>query len=86
MCNEVSSGKELAERLLMKKRNVFEESDAGRIQTMFSYAEGYKHFLDVAKTEREAVTELIAMAEKVTPTAPEAEVPSWLTKNVSAML
>ena len=27
-----------------------------------------------------------AMAEKITPTAPEAEVPIWLTKNVSAML
>ena len=25
---------------------------------------------------------MIAMAEKITPTAPEAEVPIWLTKNV----
>ena len=29
---------------------------------------------------------MIDMAEKMTPTAPEAEVPSWLTKKVSAML
>ena len=29
---------------------------------------------------------IMAMAEKITPTAPEAEVPSWLTKKVSAML
>ena len=64
MNNEVSSAKELAERLLMKKRNVFEESEQSKIQTMFEYAEGYKHFLDAAKTEREAVSELISMAEK----------------------
>lgn len=63
MCNEISSAKELADRLLFKKRNVFEESSPERIQTMFEYAEGYKRFLDAAKTEREAVTKLIAMAE-----------------------
>ena len=63
MSNEISSARELADRLLMKKRNVFEESEADKIKTMFDYAEGYKHFLDVAKTEREAVTELIKMAE-----------------------
>ena len=65
MSNEISSARELADRLLMKKRNVFEESEADKIKTMFDYAEGYKHFLDVAKTEREAVTELIKMAEAV---------------------
>ena len=64
MCKETSSAKELAERLLMKKRNYFEESDQAKIETMFRYAEGYKSFLDAAKTEREAVSELIVMAEK----------------------
>ena len=48
MCNEVSSAKELAERLLMKKRNVFEESEQSKIKTMFEYADGYKRFLDAA--------------------------------------
>ena len=29
---------------------------------------------------------MMPMAEKITPTAPEADVPIWLTKKVSAML
>ncbi len=56
--------KELSEKLSMKKANIFEESSESRIKTIFRYAEGYKDFLDAAKTEREAVTELISMAKK----------------------
>ena len=33
-----------------------------------------------------AIAWMSAIAEKITPTAPEADVPIWLTKKVSAML
>ncbi len=60
---ETSACKELKEKLTMKKPNIYEEASAEQIAEMFRYAEGYKAFLDAAKTEREAVSELIAMAE-----------------------
>lgn len=55
---------ELSERLLSKKESIYRTASDEIIQRIFAYAEGYKHFLDVAKTEREAVVEAIAMAEK----------------------
>ena len=59
-----SRGQEMLEALSYKKKNVYEEADAARIRTMYEYAEGYKAFLDKAKTEREATETAIAMAEK----------------------
>ena len=64
MSNLKNDASELSERLFMKKKNVFEAADESRIETMFRYADDYKTFLDSAKTEREAVKTLIAMAEK----------------------
>ena len=50
--------------LTYKKRNVYAEADDAELKRIFDYCEGYKKFLDGAKTEREAVTETVAMAEK----------------------
>ena len=58
-----TEGQILSEKLTAKKENIFEKQSE-KIGEIFSYAEGYKSFLDAAKTEREAVTELIRMAKE----------------------
>ncbi|MDE7158911.1 MAG: aminopeptidase, partial [Clostridiales bacterium] len=58
-----SKGQKLQEELSYKKVNYFEEADAKERKAIFDYAEGYKHFLDVAKTEREACAEAVSMAK-----------------------
>lgn len=60
---EKTIGQTRAEELSYTKKNVFEVYDSEKIEKIFSYAEGYKAFLDAAKTEREAVQRGIAMAE-----------------------
>ena len=40
--------------LAYKRTNVYEKADEKLMKSIFDYAEGYKKFLDVAKTEREA--------------------------------
>ena len=45
----------LDEKLQFTKKNVYEEATPGKLTSIFEYAEGYKCFLDAAKTEREAV-------------------------------
>ena len=52
-----------SEQLTFSKKNVYEKADADRMAAIFAYAEGYKAFLDAAKTEREAVRRGIEMAE-----------------------
>ena len=59
-----SKGQELLETLSYKKKNVYEEADADKIRRIFDYSEGYKAFLDQAKTEREATATTIGYAEK----------------------
>ncbi len=51
------------EKLSYSKKNVFEEASSEKIKAIFDYAEGYKSYLDSAKTEREAVETTVAMAE-----------------------
>ena len=51
------------ENLIYEKKTVYKRCDKSIIDAAYAYAEGYKHFLDVAKTERESVTEGIKMAE-----------------------
>ena len=65
MCEnkEKSIVEELKEKLVYKKTSIYAKSTAEEIQKMFDYAEGYKVFLDEAKTEREAVAAAICMAE-----------------------
>lgn len=62
--SEKTKGQLLSERLTMKKENVFEKADAEKNELIYRYAEDYKTFLDEAKTEREAVIDLIRRAEK----------------------
>ncbi len=59
-----SNGQELMDKLSYKKKNYFEISSEKEIKEMFDYCEGYKAFLDVAKTEREAVVFAVKAAEK----------------------
>ena len=54
---------ELESKLSYKKTNFYEKSDEATIQAAYDYAPGYMQYLDAAKTEREAVTVSIAMAE-----------------------
>lgn len=58
-----SKGQKLQEELSYVKANYFEKADAKERKAIFDYAEGYKHFLDVAKTEREACAEAVNMAK-----------------------
>ena len=61
--DEKTQGQKLSEQLTFSKKNVYEKADPEKIQKIFDYAEGYKAFLDAAKTEREAVRRGIEMAE-----------------------
>lgn len=53
--------KELKEKLFYKKENVFDTRTKKEEKLITDYAKGYMHFLDVAKTEREAVVEGVKM-------------------------
>ena len=62
MDKEKSKEELLKEKLFYKKKNGFKDSAEGYREAVMSYAEGYKKFLDSAKTEREAVKQGIKMA------------------------
>ncbi|MBD5132582.1 MAG: aminopeptidase [Clostridiales bacterium] len=47
-----------------KRKNIYADCDKAELKRIFDYCEGYKAYLDAAKTEREAVSTTIAMAEK----------------------
>ncbi len=55
--------KELKEKLFYEKKNGLQRADEATIKAAFDYCEGYKSFLDNAKTEREAAATAIALAE-----------------------
>lgn len=64
MSNEEKSvGQALEEKLLTKRKNGLLEVDEAEIERADAFCEGYMKFLDDAKTEREAVTASIALAE-----------------------
>ena len=48
--------------LFLEKKNGYDLLDEAALAEMESYCEGYKAFMDAAKTEREAVDEAIAQA------------------------
>ncbi|MBQ5802310.1 MAG: aminopeptidase [Clostridia bacterium] len=60
---EKSKGTLLMEELAYKKKNAYEEASETLRKEIFDYSEGYKAFLDAAKTERESVKEAIRMAQ-----------------------
>ncbi|MBR1747143.1 MAG: aminopeptidase [Clostridia bacterium] len=51
-------------KLTYSRKNVYADADEAKLKKIFDYAEGYKAYLDDAKTEREAVKAGIAIAEK----------------------
>ena len=62
--SEKSVAKEMLEKLSYKKKNIFEEASPEKIKEIFDYAEGYKDYLDGAKTEREATELTIKLAKQ----------------------
>ncbi len=56
--------KELREKLFYEKKNGLLKADDATLDSMQKYCEGYKAYLDAAKTEREAVATAIALAEE----------------------
>ena len=61
--SEKTVGQEMYDKLSYKKKNVFETATPEKVKAIYDYAEGYRRFLDAAKTEREAVKASIALAE-----------------------
>lgn len=64
MSEKATKGQKLQKELAYKKINYFEKATAEERAAIFDYAEGYKAFLDAAKTEREACDYSVALAEK----------------------
>ena len=62
--SEKTKGEQLREELLMNPKNLTETMTAEELKAAYDFCEGYKSFLDAAKTEREAVTTAIALLEK----------------------
>lgn len=52
------------QELFYKKKNYFEVADKAERKAIFAYAEGYKAFLDAAKTEREACAYSVRAAKE----------------------
>lgn len=55
--------KELKEKLFYQQKNGYDQIDAAEAAEVDRYCEGYKAFLDTARTERETVREAIILAE-----------------------
>lgn len=61
--SEKTVGQEMQEKLSYKKKNIYEEATPEKVKAIYDYAEGYKKFLDNAKTEREATDAAIELAK-----------------------
>ena len=61
--SEKTIGQEMLDKLSYKRRNIYEEATPEKIKAIYDYSEGYKKFLDDAKTEREATEAAIALVE-----------------------
>ena len=61
--SEVSKSEELKEKLFYKRKNGRLTSEDAVLSEADAYCEGYKAFLDKAKTEREAVKAAVDMAK-----------------------
>ncbi len=64
MSEEKITAKQLKEQLCYNKKNGLLKTDDATFEKSVEYTEGYKAFLDAAKTEREAAEQAIALAEK----------------------
>ena len=56
--------KELKEKLFLKRKNAYVNASEEFVNEAYAFCEDYKHFLDVAKTEREATDEAIRIARE----------------------
>lgn len=61
---EKSEGEKLSEKLLSKRKNGALKMSDEKLKKADKFCEGYKDFLNAAKTEREAVSEAVRQAEK----------------------
>lgn len=61
--SEKTIGQEMLEKLSYKKKNIFEEATPEKVKAIYDYSEGYKTYLDNAKTEREATDAAIELAK-----------------------
>jgi len=61
---EKSQAELLKEKLYMTKKNAYEIMSSEEADECYAYCEGYKAFLDAAKTERESVTYAVEYLEK----------------------
>ncbi len=64
MAEEKSASAQLKEKLFNQRKNGRLVADEATLQAANDYCEGYKSFLDNAKTEREAVKTAVCMAEE----------------------
>lgn len=64
MSKEKSPEKELKEKLFYNKKNVYQIVDNETVNKVNSFSEDYKNFLNLAKTEREAVKFAVEAAVK----------------------
>lgn len=62
--SEKTQGELLREQLCYQPKNAYKVLSDEELRAVFAYSESYKKFLDVAKTEREAVTEAVRLAEE----------------------
>jgi aspartyl aminopeptidase len=60
-----SKKSKLSEKLNLKQKNGWEKLSKAKEKMIYSFCDGYKKFLDTAKTEREAVDEIISIASKL---------------------
>ena len=61
--SEKTKGEQLREELLLNPKNLTETMSEEELAAAWQFCEGYKAFLDAAKTEREAVTAAVTMLE-----------------------
>ena len=64
MAESKSAGQKLKDELLVNDKNGWEGMSATEKKNIFKFCDGYIDFLNVAKTEREAVKEAEAQAIK----------------------
>ena len=57
------TAEQLKEELFYSKKNAYVDCDKKTIDAGYDFCKGYMNFLDIAKTEREAATEIIKLAK-----------------------
>ncbi len=62
--SEKTAGEKLKEQLFYEKKNAYEVFDDAECKEAYLYCDGYKMFLDSAKTERDACATAEALAKK----------------------